>query len=105
MFIAAGHMSPGKWRENNHSGTRFGRSRDGGRTWEVLGGGLPDRLQGSVEAMFLEEAPGRTTIMAATSTGEVWSSEDLGDTWSIAINGLAPISKGNHYQAMVPALA
>ena len=105
MFVCAAHKSPGAWRENNHSGSRISRSRNGGRTWEVLTNGLPDRMQGSVESMCFDTHGDGGTLLVGTSTGEVWVSEDLGDSWSIAINGLAPISKGDHYRAMVPALA
>jgi photosystem II stability/assembly factor-like uncharacterized protein len=105
MFVCAAHKSPGTWRENHHSGSRIGRSRDGGRTWEVLTNGLPDRMQGSVESMCFDTYGDKGTLFVGTSMGEVWVSEDLGDSWSVAIRGLAPISKGDHYQAMVPALA
>jgi photosystem II stability/assembly factor-like uncharacterized protein len=105
MFICAAHKSPGTWHENHHSGSRIGRSRDGGRTWEVLTNGLPDRMQGSVESMCFDTYGDGGTLLVGTSIGEVWVSEDLGDSWSIAIQGLAPISKGDHYRAMEPALA
>lgn len=105
MFVCAAHKSPGAWAEHQHSGSRFARSRDGGRTWEVLTNGLPDRMKGSVESMCFDTVGNHGTLLVGTSTGEVWTSEDLGDSWSVAIEGLAPISKGDHYQAMVPALA
>jgi len=103
MFVAAAQCSPGEWRQSHFAGARISRSRDGGKTWEILGNGLPDRLQASVEAVALEESGSTVSLWAATTAGEVYYSGDAGDSWSIAVQGLAPITKGGHYRALVPA--
>ncbi len=103
MIISAGQKNPGEWRKERSAGSRISRSRDGGYTWETLRGGLEDRMQDSVEAMCLEEAGGAVQLFAATSGGRVLWSQDSGDHWSIAVKGLAPISKGPHYRALIPA--
>jgi photosystem II stability/assembly factor-like uncharacterized protein len=101
MFVAAAKDSPGRWRETHNAGARISRSRDGGKTWQVLSNGLPDRMQGNVEAMCLEAAgDAPCSIFAATTAGEVFASEDGGETWSVIVSGLAPISKGGHYRAL-----
>ena len=105
MFIAAAQCSPGEWRKSHFAGARVSRSRDGGRTWEILSNGLPDRLQASVEAMCLEQNGASCTVLFATTAGEVYGSDDAGDSWSVAVKGLAPISKGGHYHALVAATA
>ena len=97
MFIAAAQTSPGYWRETHTAGARISRSRDNGRTWEVLRGGLPDRLKGNIEALSLEEWTDGFAVFAATTSGEVFSSDDSGDSWSLIAGGLGPVSKGNHY--------
>jgi hypothetical protein len=97
MFIAAAKDGPGAWRANPFAGARISRSRDGGRTWQVLAGGLPDRMQGNIEAMCLDGYPGGCSLFAATTAGEVFVSDDAGDTWTLAAADLAPISKGGHY--------
>lgn len=102
VFVAAAHHGPGSWRESRYAGTRISRSIDGGKTWEPLHNGLPDRLQTAVEAMCLEDWGESCSIFAATATGEIWASEDGGDRWSEIITGLAPISKGTHYASLVP---
>ena len=56
MFMTAAHDAPGTWRTTHFAGTRISRSKDGGRSWEILKNGLPDRLQASIEAFCLEEA-------------------------------------------------
>ncbi len=103
MLMTAAHDAPGTWRTTHFAGARISRSSDGGKTWEILRGGLPDRLQASIEAFCLEEAGDACQIFAATTSGEVIYSEDLGDHWQIVINGLPPISKGGHYRNLVAA--
>lgn len=97
MFISSAHNSPGTWRATRTSGSRVSRSRDGGRTWEVLRNGLPDRMDGAVEAMSLEAWGDSFAIYFANTAGEVYCGEE-GNSWSKIIDGLAPISKGGHYR-------
>lgn len=78
-------------------------SADGGKSWEILKNGRPDRLQASIEAFCLEEAGSATAIYAATTAGEVISSDDLGDSWQVIVKGLPPISKAGHFRALVQA--
>jgi photosystem II stability/assembly factor-like uncharacterized protein len=101
--MTAAHDAPGSWRTTHFAGARISRSKDGGRSWEILKNGLPDRLQGSIEAFCLEEAGNSTAIFAATTSGEVFFSADLGEHWEKIITGLAPISKGGHYRNLVAA--
>jgi photosystem II stability/assembly factor-like uncharacterized protein len=103
MFMTAAHDAPGTWRTTHFAGARISRSKDGGRSWKILKNGLPDRLQGSIEAFCLEEAGNSTAIFAATTSGEVFFSADLGEHWEKIITGLAPISKGGHYRNLVAA--
>jgi photosystem II stability/assembly factor-like uncharacterized protein len=103
MFMTAAHDAPGTWRTTHFAGARISRSKDGGRTWEILKNGLPDRLQASIEAFCLEETGASTAIYAATTAGEVICSQDLGDGWKVIIKGLPPVSKGGHYRALTQA--
>lgn len=103
MFMGAAHENPGTWRESHFAGARISRSSDGGRTWEPLRGGLPDRLQSSIEAISLEDHGDSFSLFVGDTGGEVWNSEDGGDTWTQIISGLAPISKSGHFRALVTA--
>ena len=105
MFVASAQHGPGAWRETHFAGARISRSRDGGRTWEILRAGLPDRMQGNIEAMCLEESDAGCAIFAATTAGEVFASEDGGESWQAIVTGLAPISKGGHYRNLMAATA
>lgn len=103
LFMTAAHDAPGTWRTTHFAGARISRSRDGGRTWEILRNGLPDRMQASIEAFCLEESGESFAVFAATTAGEVLCSEDGGERWERIISGLAPISKAGHYRNLVAA--
>lgn len=95
LVIAAGQKPPGMWQREGSSKSRISRSSDGGETWEVLGGDLPDYMERSVEAMCLEEAGDGIALTAATTGGDILRSEDGGDHWSTILTGLA-VAKGHH---------
>ena len=103
ILMTAAHDAPGTWRTTHFAGARISRSKDGGRTWEILHNGLPDRLQASIEAFCLEEADDSTAVFAATTSGEIFCSSDMGDGWEKVITGLPPISKAGHYRNLVAA--
>jgi photosystem II stability/assembly factor-like uncharacterized protein len=100
MIVSAGRKTPGSWRESHTAESRISRSRDGGATWEVLGGGLQDRMQPSIEAMCLEEARNHVQIFAGTTAGTVLWSKDGGEHWETVVKGLAAISKHGHQRAL-----
>ena len=54
MFMGGAGARPPFWHEMKAAKARIGRSRDGGRSWELLEGGLPQPLHGNVEAMAME---------------------------------------------------
>lgn len=103
MFVASAEKGPGSWRKSHFAGSRVSKSTDGGKTWQILRQGLPDRLRPAFEAMALEDWGDSFSLFAATATGEVWCSDDGGEHWSEVVSGLAPISKGDHYAAFVTA--
>ena len=103
ILMTAAHDAPGTWRTTHCAGARISRSKDGGRSWEILRNGLPDRLQASIEAFCLEEAGDSTAVFAATTSGDIFCSNDLGDSWQKIISGLPPISKAGHYRNLVAA--
>ena len=59
----------------------------------------------SIEAMSLEEAGADCHIIAATTGGDVLYSTDAGESWRTVVSGLAPISKGGHFENMVGLLS
>ena len=100
MFLGAADVGPGTWMKTHYAGAKISRSKDGGRTWEMLQSGLPERMQASIEALCLEDWGESVSLFAATTAGDVYSSDDAGEHWSRIVTGLAPISKGGHYEAL-----
>jgi photosystem II stability/assembly factor-like uncharacterized protein len=100
MFLGAADAGPGTWIKTHYAGAKISRSRDGGRTWEMLQSGLPERMQASIEALCLEDWGESASLFAATTAGDVYCSDNAGEHWSRIVSGLAPISKGGHYQAL-----
>lgn len=98
MFLAAAQHNPATWGKSRTSGTRIFRSTNAGRTWEVLSHGLPDPMRQEVGALCLEDCGDSFTVFAGTTDGEVYSTEDGGNHWSLILEGLAPISKKGHYR-------
>lgn len=104
LFLGAADVGPGTWMKTHYAGAKISRSRDGGRTWEMLQNGLPERMQASIEALCLEDwGEDVFSLFAATTAGDVYCSDDSGEHWSRIVSGLAPISKGGHYEALAVA--
>jgi photosystem II stability/assembly factor-like uncharacterized protein len=102
MFTAGAAASPGAWRNTHGAFARVARSRDAGQTWQYLEGGLPLETRANVEAMTMNEYPGGFALVAGTTDGDVYFSEDEGEHWTTIASGLAPVSKGGHYRGLNP---
>ena len=106
LYVSASQAGPRSWvREGTaegFAGGRIARSRDGGRSWTVLTGGLPGRWHGNVEAMCFEEAGGTVQLFAGMTDSEVWWTGDGGEHWS-RIAQLAPVSESVHTEMLTGA--
>jgi photosystem II stability/assembly factor-like uncharacterized protein len=100
LFVVGAENNPGTWIESKSANPRMARSRDGGETWELLGRGMPDHLKANFEAMTLEAWDGSCAVYAGNTDGEVYASEDEGESWSRIAEGLPPISKWGHYMLL-----
>lgn len=69
------------------------RTRDGGRSWDVLSEGLP---QGAAYDLIyrhgLDVDPSGQRLAMGSTTGSLWRSEDAGDHWSLVSAHLPPIA-------------
>jgi photosystem II stability/assembly factor-like uncharacterized protein len=97
MFMSGAAKDPGTWRQSHHADATIMRSRDGGRTWEQAGKGLPASMRANIEAMSISSAPDSFTLFAGTTDGTVYCSEDGAESWHEIASGLAPVSKGRHF--------
>ena len=97
MFVVGGDADPYHWMQSKSANPSVARSTDGGKTWQIVDGGMPDRFDASFEAMSLEAWPNGSSIYLGNTDGEVWISDDDGDSWRCAVTGLGPVSKTIHY--------
>lgn len=97
MFTAGAIVWPRDWPKYQTADPRIARSRDGGRTWQVIDRGLPEHIFGNIEAMAMNVWPGGYALFAGTTDGEVFASQDGGESWTSIIATLPAISKTSHY--------
>jgi photosystem II stability/assembly factor-like uncharacterized protein len=100
MFMSGAIASPGTWRKTHFADPRVARSRDGGRSWEILDKGFPEHLRGNFEALTIHVYPQGFSLFLGTTDGDIYCSDDGGDSWYLAASGLPAVSKGGHYQPL-----
>jgi hypothetical protein len=68
------------------------RTRDGGKSFDVLGDGLPQvHAYDLVYRHGLDVDPSGTRLVLGSTTGGLWISEDAGQRWSTVSEHLPPI--------------
>ena len=97
VFIAGAICGPGSWRESKTADARVARSRDAGTSWQYLEGGLPAHIHGNIEGFAFHVCPGGSQLFAGTTDGDVFLSEDEGETWSTIAKRIGAVSKGGHH--------
>jgi photosystem II stability/assembly factor-like uncharacterized protein len=97
LFVGGAKTGPGTWRTLHTADARIARSRDGGKSWDILGGGLPDHIRGNIEGMAMDVWNGGYALFAGTTDGDVFYSNDEGEHWQTIIKGIGPVSKSHHH--------
>ncbi len=105
MFTAGAKTGPGTWRKLHTADARIARSRDGGKSWEILAEGLPEHIRGNVEALSMDVWNGGYALFAGTTDGEVFYSDDEGKHWQKIIQGIGPVSKSHHHHNLEASAA
>lgn len=100
VFMAGAICGPGDWRNTKTADARVARSRDGGKHWQYLEGGLPEHIHGNIEGFAMNVWPGGSAIFAGTTDGDVFLSDDEGDTWTTIAQSVGAVSKGGHHLAL-----
>ena len=67
------------------------RTRDGGKTFDVLSKGLPDAFAYDLVYRHGLALGARRTLAFGSTTGGLWVSEDQGDSWTCVTHTLPPI--------------
>jgi photosystem II stability/assembly factor-like uncharacterized protein len=96
IYIAGAGGHPGTW-DQQTSRPGIVRSSDGGQSWQELNAGLPQPVAGNIEAVTMVHWGGQLAFYAGTAVGEVFASEDHGQTWHL-IATTPPISKAGHFR-------
>ena len=91
--------APQDWkaRDGNSNATVM-KSTDGGISWKTINKGLPIPVVGNIEAMGMYSWDGNVAFIAGTATGEIYFSDDAGESWTVILQDLPPISKSGHYR-------
>jgi len=103
VYLGGAGDAPETWRTRGGAFPGFIVSRDGGRTWAERMDGLPDPIEGNIEAMSMHHWPAGDSFYAGTAVGDVFHSDDGGAHWSLLAKGLPPISKARHYRHFLSA--
>ena len=68
------------------------RTRDGGKSFEALRSGLPQKnAYHLIYRHALEVADDGRTLAMGSTTGALWASRDSGDSWSALSRDLPPV--------------
>jgi BNR-Asp box repeat len=100
LFMSAGVGWPVHWYELGRARGKIFRSRDAGKTWERLLGGLPNGQRALFSALTIEAHAAGYSLYAADTDGQVFESTDEGDSWTI-IADVPPVSKADFYKGLV----
>ncbi|MFP6734029.1 MAG: hypothetical protein VB959_09325 [Rhodospirillales bacterium] len=97
IYMGGSHRNPGAWFEDGKAESGILRSTDAGATWLELNNGMPDPVIGAFEAMSMYHWPGGMMLSVGTATGEIYTSEDGGASWTCIADDVTPIAKDDHH--------
>ncbi len=80
LYTALAHGSPGSWRRSTGAESYLLKTTDGGKSWQKLDGGPNDGGKSFTEVLAIdEESPNQ--MYAGTRGGDIYSSDDCGESW------------------------
>jgi photosystem II stability/assembly factor-like uncharacterized protein len=104
MFMVGAGVSPNPdWGKTGTAYPLFMRSDDSGRTWREAMHGMRSPVRGNMEAAAMQFTQRNgPEFVVGTACGEVYTSQDGADTWSLLAEGLPAVSKGPHFRHFLP---
>jgi photosystem II stability/assembly factor-like uncharacterized protein len=113
LYAATWQLAIHTWgRESGGPGSGIWKSTDGGTTWKRLTGhGLPEHPMGKIGLAVAASDPDRVYALIETGdgvpwhgeetdTGELWRSDDAGDTWRMVTADRDLTGRGAYYTRM-----
>ena len=80
LYTALAHGSPGSWRRPTGAESYLLKTTDGGKSWQKLSDGPNDGGKSFTEVLVIDdEAPNQ--MYAGTRSGDIYSSDDGGESW------------------------
>jgi hypothetical protein len=102
FYMGGSFKNPDYWRKVDMAESSIMRSEDLGHSWIDLDKGLPKPVIGAFEAMGLHQWPGGFMMTLGTATGEVYASENRGESWTLIADGVGPVAKDDHHIFFLP---
>jgi photosystem II stability/assembly factor-like uncharacterized protein len=90
LFTAAAEVPPGMWRRPQGANSKFFRSEDQGKSWNELGGGLPEHMPAAPRATT--SRPGQAgSFLVGMNDGTIWMTANHGESFDQIATGLPPV--------------
>jgi photosystem II stability/assembly factor-like uncharacterized protein len=100
MYMVGAGASPNPdWAKAGTANPLFMRSIDSGRSWVEAMKGMPRPVRGNIEAaaMHVSKECG-IELFLGTACGELYTSQDGADSWTLISGALPAVSKGPHFR-------
>ncbi|MBB5420876.1 photosystem II stability/assembly factor-like uncharacterized protein [Paraburkholderia atlantica] len=103
LYLGGPGNAPRDWGARKSANATVLKSTDGGVTWDHMRNGLPTEIIGNIEGMGLYHWDDKIMLIAGTATGEIYATENDGESWYAISEDVPPISKGGHYRWFLDA--
>lgn len=100
MYMIGAGVSPNpNWGKDGTAYPLFLVSTDRGDTWEDAMNGVRTPVPGNIEAAAMHFSDeGGLELFMGSSCGELYTSRDGGDSWTLISDQIGPVSKGPHFR-------